>query len=620
MYKQKYLKYKMKYINLQMGGACFDEGFVQHTGECWHDALITLFTHSFLEIQDVLLDPEFSNIIRRKFNTLCTFNEMRLYSSLYNLRPENEEIVVDYFVNLQRKFIIKYVVNQKNIVLNAYITDTARDKYDNILRHDDIRMRYDTEYYIRVFIDEFRNDHQRPVPRNASSYYSIACTTSLIRISMLNIMTRDITDEDVINGGTMYNSIYGIYLLKYFLSPPSLFIRFKPLLINLTDIKKYVDYDNVRGLYIGTNLHAICCYQCGDREYYYDDNNTPPLEEFFWSRFFADPEHTSYHLLHKIPDYNSKLVPYNLIPSYPSNAIEEVKDIIIMYNVAQDIDNSIDDQSNMEQFITYLAYMRVEFNDVDRIYDYIYACIIQQPDWDDFMRIFIPYSVDYMYNLIVYGRLPSYTTHFIFKLLMNIQRDNIDLFNSMQNIVQKLLYVCRVNNKHEFIIETTQDCSLLCYMMTPHTMITILTDFKRFIYHSNHETIIDFLNTVLVYQRDSQDGFNILDHIQIYTQLLYVPFQIMYYSAFIILVFLILCYRNTPKWRTEHQWYFTYRDTYVAQYEPFILEYMQDNAYLDNLQDEINSDFSTVYSHSVKRKPFNIYKYIDSCSRRQCDI
>ncbi len=45
-YKEKYLKYKKKYLQLKGGANCPKLGFYQHIGECWHDSLIMILLYS----------------------------------------------------------------------------------------------------------------------------------------------------------------------------------------------------------------------------------------------------------------------------------------------------------------------------------------------------------------------------------------------------------------------------------------------------------------------------------------------------------------------------------------------------------------------------------------------
>jgi hypothetical protein len=44
-YKTKYLKYKMKYLQLKGGGKCPKIGHRQHLGECWHDAFLMIILY-----------------------------------------------------------------------------------------------------------------------------------------------------------------------------------------------------------------------------------------------------------------------------------------------------------------------------------------------------------------------------------------------------------------------------------------------------------------------------------------------------------------------------------------------------------------------------------------------
>ena len=65
-YKNKYLKYKQKYLE---GGDCTNcakVGFEQHHSECWHDAFSTimLFSDNFSEGIQKIFSPDFNAAMR----------------------------------------------------------------------------------------------------------------------------------------------------------------------------------------------------------------------------------------------------------------------------------------------------------------------------------------------------------------------------------------------------------------------------------------------------------------------------------------------------------------------------------------------------------------------------
>lgn len=63
-YKYKYLKYKHKYIHTGGTIQCFSRYFpVQHTGECWHDAIIMLLGLGIPDIQSILVSTTKDELI-----------------------------------------------------------------------------------------------------------------------------------------------------------------------------------------------------------------------------------------------------------------------------------------------------------------------------------------------------------------------------------------------------------------------------------------------------------------------------------------------------------------------------------------------------------------------------
>jgi hypothetical protein len=104
-YKDKYLKYKLKYLNLQKGGSkeeiekkiihkeiyCLDEGkhFEQHTGECWNDSIQMLICFSDKikqQVQEKLL-----NLTPQEIIDLAYYNNRGRYLAPIYRRSETDE-------------------------------------------------------------------------------------------------------------------------------------------------------------------------------------------------------------------------------------------------------------------------------------------------------------------------------------------------------------------------------------------------------------------------------------------------------------------------------------------------------------------------------------------------
>ena len=65
-YKNKYLKYKQKYLQGGECQNCAKVGFEQHHGECWHDSFSTimLFSDDFSEGIQKIFSPDFDAAMR----------------------------------------------------------------------------------------------------------------------------------------------------------------------------------------------------------------------------------------------------------------------------------------------------------------------------------------------------------------------------------------------------------------------------------------------------------------------------------------------------------------------------------------------------------------------------
>jgi len=101
----KYLKYKNKYLKLKGGSfetpICTNQGFSQHLGECWHDALsmALLYSDGFKEETQPLL---YNNSVE----------ELIKYGML---KENNRWVHIPLIVNIKKELTGKYLTLQLNI-------------------------------------------------------------------------------------------------------------------------------------------------------------------------------------------------------------------------------------------------------------------------------------------------------------------------------------------------------------------------------------------------------------------------------------------------------------------------------------------------------------------------
>ena len=116
-HKQKYLKYKQKYINLKkiIGGKiceiCPKKGFIQHSGECWHDAfsMILLYTDDLSDDIHELFNKWLSDetLINSYVESMFESYDARKYLLSPNIDYFDDNIklnIKDYIFNLFRRY------------------------------------------------------------------------------------------------------------------------------------------------------------------------------------------------------------------------------------------------------------------------------------------------------------------------------------------------------------------------------------------------------------------------------------------------------------------------------------------------------------------------------------
>ena len=114
-YYLKYKKYKNKYLSLIRGGAfdtpiCTNQGFSQHSGECWHDAfsMALLYSDGFKEqTQTLLYNNEVDKLIEFGMK-----NRWIHLPVIVNIRKELTDkylrLVKEYLLSLKERFTIHY--------------------------------------------------------------------------------------------------------------------------------------------------------------------------------------------------------------------------------------------------------------------------------------------------------------------------------------------------------------------------------------------------------------------------------------------------------------------------------------------------------------------------------
>jgi hypothetical protein len=190
-YKNKYLKYKQKYLNLvkelKGGAKCPNVGFHQHIGECWHD--------SFLMI--ILYSDNFSEHIQKIFDTTDTHK-------------------FDY------KDCITYAMSSSPKIFRPLQIDDS--DFENFIVYGgqyiaNIFERYNNEKLEFASASISKDDPQNTLFRADSVNQSLICNYNSFKLSNLNILPefkRTYTHYE--HGGIFYHDLNNISLINYFLT------------------------------------------------------------------------------------------------------------------------------------------------------------------------------------------------------------------------------------------------------------------------------------------------------------------------------------------------------------------------------------------------------------------
>ena len=130
IYRDKYLKYKQKYINLKnnlKGGACEKcpiWGFQQHIGECWHDSLSTimLFSDGICDIIQQIFKNDIETIITQ-INKNIDENKIPDYYLPFNIEPSDK----DFFKNEVNEYVRQLYFRYHNESKEVALLDTLKE-------------------------------------------------------------------------------------------------------------------------------------------------------------------------------------------------------------------------------------------------------------------------------------------------------------------------------------------------------------------------------------------------------------------------------------------------------------------------------------------------------------
>jgi len=135
-YKQKYLKYKKKYLELKGGSICSKSPLHQHSGECWSDSIQAIFLYHDLfsdEIQKLMylfyINKE--DIMVQYLLNLIKYKKDNIYHSLVNINMDDDD-ARDKFIEYA-KIILKNISMR---FINRVITEEIQENIEKHNRED----------------------------------------------------------------------------------------------------------------------------------------------------------------------------------------------------------------------------------------------------------------------------------------------------------------------------------------------------------------------------------------------------------------------------------------------------------------------------------------------------
>ena len=274
-YKNKYLKYKLKYLKLiQSSGNipeeefkhnCFTKIFENYQGECWNNSIQTLltFTEPFIKMQKKAII---------NYNSTIEFLVDRMildaFTNRLHLKPLHlKEVDIDND-NIFKQYIRGYIIR----ILKRF------------------KIIYNTNY------PNLRNTKQI-----SDENLSITCALNALKFSEINkiIINNNNKNRNRNNhGGQIFNDVFTLNSLSFILLENNNFINIdlyqyksnyeidNNLKIDNIDLIYNIDINKYFGLNLSSNEHSFCVYKCPENKmYYYDDNNIESIE-FDWITYF----------------------------------------------------------------------------------------------------------------------------------------------------------------------------------------------------------------------------------------------------------------------------------------------------------------------------------------------
>ena len=302
------------------GAICDSEGFYQHEGECWNDAIqmMFLFSDGIKEVvQEKLANNEIDiNFIPRDSipEIIKTYNDykekndgvvarLRAYDAERGVVNKNNysDILIPALTNEQIiESLIFYLEFLKHRFARHYIMESNRREEECKESHNPIKILHTkgkNAEMAAIFGNPVKNPHS-------------------------NLTLQKYKADEKLHGASQFQQIYLINILILTFFPrtetrPHYMVE----LIEENKVKYGELYDELdtwlRRIYsilLTTSNHALCLYTCGDVDFFYEDNYGPFL--FPWRDILFNPNSLTSHFYTSILLAQLKINSRDIISTY----------------------------------------------------------------------------------------------------------------------------------------------------------------------------------------------------------------------------------------------------------------------------------------------------------------
>ena len=286
--------------NIYKGALCDSEGFYQHSGECWNDAIQMVFLFSD-GLKEVIQKKLANSVIDNSFitdeqlnNIVILYNNIYLPRLGYKAVPEHLKTqFILYFKALQNRFIRHYTTESKRRnSLSSENSETCPTKKIIHAIHVKGRNAIKGAVFGRGSGTLFSTTNYKLLEASGANTHDIMFLCGVYTSVFFNkqIIVPTIYYRNQI--GMLLHGKLPIYSVStkigefHYSSIPLNPIQFKELFND--EIKLQIIRAVLINANIGKDGHAMCFYTCGGQDFFYEDNYGPFL--FPWRKIMSSPD------------------------------------------------------------------------------------------------------------------------------------------------------------------------------------------------------------------------------------------------------------------------------------------------------------------------------------------